>query len=72
MGSFQHSGYIQLAEEGAGCFEAFGREEAHDADGEMEGANGADGFCRDGKLGGGIGGGDFGGEAMEGGLELGF
>ena len=46
-------------EEGAGCFEALGGEEAHDADGEMEGADWADGFCWDGKVGGDIGGGDF-------------
>ena len=72
MCSFQHSGDVELAEEGAGCFEAFGCEEAHDTDGEVKGADGADGFCWDGKVGGGIRGGDFGGEALEGGLELGF
>lgn len=72
MCSFQHSGYVKLAEEGAGCFEAFGGEEAHDADGEVEGADRADSLCRDGKFGGDIGGGDYGGEALEGGLELGF
>ena len=63
----KHGGDVERAEEGAGCFEAVRGGEAHDADGEVEGGDGTDGFGRDGMLGS-----YFGGEACEGGLELGF
>ena len=47
----EQGGDVERAEEGAGCFEAVRGGEAHDADGEVEGRDGADGSGRDGMLG---------------------
>ncbi len=65
-GGVQHGGYVEALEQVAGGGYALGGEEAHDADGEVDGAEGADGFGGEGGIGG-----DVGGEAAEGGFELG-
>lgn len=68
----KHSIQIQILQKVARSLHAFGGQQAHDADGEMDGAEGTNRFCGDfGGFLGFAGGGYFGGEALEGGLELG-
>lgn len=64
--------YVEILQIIASSFHALWRQQAHYANGQMDRADRTDGFGREcGFAGAIVGGGYFGGEALEGGLELG-